>query len=221
MMYRNRKKRRHYTNRKQCLGLLFTVLSVFLLTACSLATEEGNRISGGDTLIGVFVTTEFVDTFNWDTVDARAIMNGELVSANKGRIYGSYDQEKEQFVFEGLEGYSLGSVIIKENHESNHSVNVIVKGDENSYCHGIASDSFDEVNFDYTGEGFSCSGNLYYDWTQIGSDYQIYKDESYKEDYPDAVVNHITDEDGSEAYEVLRNFMSSFSCLLAVSYPRQ
>lgn len=171
------------------LNGLCMILASTQLTACRLAAEEGEIISGEDRLAGIFITTEYVDTFDLDDIDTKALMKGELVREGDGRVCGSFDEEQGEFVFADLQGYSLGSVVLSKEW-----------GDY--YC-GVSSDCFSEVKLNYVNQGYSCFGTLHYDVTQIGSEYQIYRDESYKKDYPDAVVHNIIDEDGSDAYEVL------------------
>lgn len=172
-----------------CLMMAFIAVQ---LSSCSLATEDGDQISGEDTLVGVFVTTEYVDTVDWDTMDVGALVDGKLISSSDGKIPGSFDEENGQFVFEGLEGFSLGSIAIKNQ-----------ENPEDFYQCSIASDCFDMVRQDYMDQVYSCSGSLYYDITRVGSEYRVYQDTSYKKEYPNADVDHIVDEDGSESYEVL------------------
>ena len=164
---------------------------VCLLTACSLAAEDGDSQTGGDRLVGMFLTTEYVDTVDWDRVDISSVTKGGTVYGSEEKIYGTFDQEQGEYIFEGLEGYSLGVMKMKSD-------------DGQSHLATAASDCFTDVKLSMGDRENICSGILYYDQTQIGSDYELYKDESYKEIYEgqDIVVNNVIQEDGSEIYEV-------------------
>ncbi|MGN0293901.1 MAG: hypothetical protein ACI4D3_07860 [Lachnospiraceae bacterium] len=172
------------------LGLLAGLL-VCQLTGCSLAAEDGISENGGDRLVGMFLTTEYVDAVDWDHVDISALMEDGTVSGGEEKIYGTFDQEKGEYVFEGLEGYSLGVINLKDE-------------DGEAYLASVASDCFSDVHLNMGDLENTCSGVLYFDRTQIGSEYVIYEDESWKEIYKgqDIVVNNVIQEDGSEAYEV-------------------
>lgn len=176
---------------KKSIFTAFALLAAWTLTGCSLATEAGNRISGGDRLVGVFVTTEYVDVVDWDHADASALMKGEVSVRDREKICGSFDQEKSEYVFDGLEGYSLGMMYLKSD-------------DGEEYLASAVSDCIGEVNLNMGDMENTCSGVLYFDRTQIGSEYVTYEDESWKEIYKgqDVVVNQVIQEDGSEAYEL-------------------
>ncbi len=179
---------------KKSRSIVFAVLAAFILTACSLATEEGNHISGGDRLVGLFITTEYLDTFDWDKVDAADLLDGTVTGRNDRKIYGSFDREKSEYIFEGLEGYSLGIVYVESEDEDCQA----------DYILGIASRCLTDVNRSMGDKDNTCSGVLCYDQTQIGSEYIIYEDESYKDIYKDKdiVVHNVVQENGSEVYEI-------------------
>lgn len=97
------------------LPLLFCILLVFSGCA-SLAKEE--RVAGNDQLIGIFLRVEtegesLQESFG-EKVDDRSPQNPERLLEKKvenswdDRIFGRIDEETKEFVFEGMEGYSLG-----------------------------------------------------------------------------------------------------------------
>ncbi|MDD7388331.1 MAG: hypothetical protein PUG60_01480 [Lachnospiraceae bacterium] len=165
-----------------------------LLTSCSLAAEDGNLPDGGDRLVGIFLTTEYVDAVDWDSVDFSALMKGKTISGSQEKIYGVFDKEQGEYVFEGLEGYSLGIMRLKEE-----------EGEE--YLASAASGYLTDVNLNMGDTENTCSGVLYYDRTQIGSEYVIYEDESCKDmdNGQDIAVNNAIQEDGSEVWEICEN----------------
>lgn len=78
---------------KRFISLLF--LLVFLLSGCQLAQPESGGYTEPDRLVGVFVTTEYLDLFHmdeWLQDNADSLVNGGTVtitntSAYQGRIY--------------------------------------------------------------------------------------------------------------------------------------
>lgn len=78
---------------KRFISLLF--LLIFLLTGCQLAQPESGGYTEPDRLVGVFVTTEYLDLFHmdeWLQDNADSLVDGGTVtitnsSAYQGRIY--------------------------------------------------------------------------------------------------------------------------------------
>ena len=136
--------------------ILLAGLVTGLLTACSLAAEDGVLENGGDRLVGMFLTTEYVDTVDWDSVDVSAMMDGKTGSGGEKKIYGTFDQEQGEYVFEGLEGYSLGVMKLKDK-------------DGEAYFASVASDCFSDVKLNMSDQENTCSGILYFDQTRIRS----------------------------------------------------
>lgn len=137
--------------------ILLAGLVTGLLTACSLAAEDGVLENGGDRLVGMFLTTEYVDAVDWDYVDIAALMEDGTVSGGEEKIYGTYDEAQGEYVFEGLKGYSLGVMKLKDK-------------DGEVYLATVASDCFSDVKLNMGDEENTCSGILYFDQTQIGSE---------------------------------------------------
>lgn len=137
------------------LGLLSGLL-ICQLTACSLAAEDGTSENGGDRLVGMFLTTEYVNTVDWNSVDVSALMDGGTISGSEEKIYGTFDQEQGEYIFEGLEGYSLGVMKMKSD-------------DGENYLATAASDCFTDVKLNLEDRENICSGVLYFDQTQISS----------------------------------------------------
>lgn len=114
------------------LFALALALSVFLC-GCSLAQEEtlDGRSSTGDMLIGVFITEEHLDLFDFEAYlndNLDKVMNGGLIegdtSAYENRIYAVREGKEEDgvssnyYVFEGLEGYPFFTPTITEGIET-------------------------------------------------------------------------------------------------------
>lgn len=143
-------------------------LLVSLLTSCSLAAEDGISENGGDRLVGMFLTTEYVDTVDWDYVDISALMEDGTVSGGEEKIYGTFDEEQGEYVFEGLEGYSLGVMKLKDK-------------EGEAYLASVASDCFSDMKLNMGDRENTCSGVLYFDQTQIdGKELHLYGNAVYE-----------------------------------------
>lgn len=87
-----------------------------MLTGCSLAKEDAATVAGEDRLIGAFITTEYVDLFDFETYfqdHVSDFVEDEAVQIDgtgyEGRIYATLLKEaegnQEKYVFENLDGY--------------------------------------------------------------------------------------------------------------------
>lgn len=99
---------------RSCVLLLALVL---LLSGCQLAQPDAageNGLVNRDPLIGVYLTPEYLDLFdmegwlndNLDQLGEDMIVEGDT-SAYEGRLYATYDEARERWDFEGLEGHSM------------------------------------------------------------------------------------------------------------------
>lgn len=98
-------------------GILSIIMCVTLLTGCQLAKEEAELQQEKDKLIGVYVTTEYVDTFDFegfmednleDIMKGEEMFVGEEDTANyQNRIYATILEDVEE---NGMNGDSITHV---------------------------------------------------------------------------------------------------------------
>lgn len=110
---------------KRFLALLLAA-AMLLCTGCQLARADSDEAQGQDQLIGVFVTTEYLDLFDFDAYfqdnAEKLVMGGSLTEEDtqpyQGRLYATltsktlYSNDGEateamNYVFEGVEGISF------------------------------------------------------------------------------------------------------------------
>ena len=121
--------------------MLCTMISAALLTGCQLAKEEPTLAQEKDKLIGVYMTTEYVDTFDFERYfednigdimnGGEVVIEGDEQSAYQNRIYAtiveavSVDEvsgEKvthQSYKFKDLEGIGYYSPVCYETEEGN------------------------------------------------------------------------------------------------------
>ncbi len=121
--------------------IICTMISAALLTGCQLAKEEAELQQEKDKLIGVFVTTEYVDTFDMerymednleDIVKGKETVVGAEDNANyQNRIYATILEDVEEngvnggsvthvsYRFDDLEGIGYYSPVCYETEEGN------------------------------------------------------------------------------------------------------
>lgn len=99
----------------------FIIISLAMLVACcgcQLAVEGQNSIENTDTLCGMFVTFEYLDSGEdyLDNVDWNAVMNGDNSSLNSQntKIHAVPKDEKghKEYYFEGVEGLRLFGIFV-------------------------------------------------------------------------------------------------------------
>ena len=116
------------------------VLMIFILAGCRLAKEYAGTDANGDKLIGVFVTTEYLDLFdldgflsgNFNGFQGSGInMNGNATQKYQGRFYAAfvprtYTNEEtgettviHEYAFEGISGISYCAPVVNED-ETGH-----------------------------------------------------------------------------------------------------
>lgn len=94
---------------KRFVSLVLVMASVSILVGCQLAKPEASIRPDTDALIGVYITTEYVDLFNPESI---IIKNGELIfdESNQQRLYASqYDPKTGACVFDGYDGIFFAS----------------------------------------------------------------------------------------------------------------
>lgn len=156
---------------KKRIFVLFSVgILLFSLTSCSLARPEDEAGNGEDKLVGVFITTEYLDLFDFEGYfndHANQLVGGgdvvvEDTAGYQGRIYATletvttYDEdgaayEHKEFVFEGLEGYACFACYIPDG-ESGYQSSTVGEGFGGVNTHYISGDD---------GSGIELEGTLY------------------------------------------------------------
>lgn len=157
---------------KRVFAALLALLTL-LLCGCQLAQEDAAETAGADRLIGVLVTTEYLDLFDMESYlrdNASQLVNGGNVSMDgntsqyQGRLYAvpktetltngdGETTERCTYVFEGIEGYAFFTPTITDGAtgEAYHSIET----DE-----GI-SDSHSSINITDDGESYVLEGTVY------------------------------------------------------------
>ena len=101
---------------KRKFGLMIVLL--LFLSGCQLAQPEATGTGApynGDPLIGVYLTPDYLDLFDfegWFEDNRNRSDGGDIIiegdtSAYEGRLYASYDETRNRWDFEGLEGHSM------------------------------------------------------------------------------------------------------------------
>lgn len=156
--------------KKRIFALFSVGVLLFSLSACSLARPEDEAGNGEDRLVGVFITTEYLDLFDFEGYfndHANQLVGGgdvvvEDTAGYEGRIYATletvttYDEdgaayEHKEFVFEGLEGYACFACYIPDG--------------ENDYIRSVVGEGFGGVDTHFSSEdnssGIELEGTLY------------------------------------------------------------
>ena len=152
-----------------CIILVFFTLGVTdVLQMVNTAKEEDNT---KDRLIGVFITTEFLDLFDADGYfndNAEKIFSGGVISENEskkyqGKLYATLVEEPstsvetgevhmtQKYVFKGVEGFSYFSALYTDDISTYHGSS----GDEAISDGHVAVSATDE------GESISLEGTIY------------------------------------------------------------
>jgi phage protein U len=178
---------------KQLIAVFFAVLGIFSLSACQLASEDATE-SAHDRLIGVFITYEYLDLFDFDsylTDNISGFPGGDISEdANsekyQDRLYATLKEKVlinedtgeetvvEEYVFEGVEGFAYLAVKDGNNgHVNFHSDEAI--SDRNSRLY--SGDDEDKIKLE--GTIYSAPGNdgfitYYINPVYQGSDSSIY-----------------------------------------------
>lgn len=148
---------------------LVVCLCVISLSGCQLAQSDSGEVLGKDRLIGIFVTTEYLDLF-----DMEGYLNNNLPNINGGEIKVDDNQEKyngriyailkedeiidrssgersiiKEYVFEDTFGFTLYAATIKEDGESYISSGSNV-GFADVKTHIKSGDAVDEISLSGT-----------------------------------------------------------------------
>jgi hypothetical protein len=136
--------------RNKAMVFLLCAVLLFVLTGCSLAREDMGTNPARDKLVGVFLTAEYLDLFDFDNYlndNAGNLTGGKIVMGGntqeyQGRIYATIVAKKstsetgeigvkEEYVFEGIEGVAyLYIVIVKPTADGQDSVRSVFTDEE-------------------------------------------------------------------------------------------
>ena len=142
-----------------CILLMILAL---LLSGCQLAKPETQEETGKDMLVGVFMTEEHLDLFDFDAYlqDNLGALSGGTLSPEdtarySGRIWAEGDAATGRYVFKDLEGIFFSSYRVVTNGEY-----------ENAYWSSVAGDGICDVSIGHHSldEGFrlDLSGTVYF-----------------------------------------------------------
>lgn len=178
-----------YTRGIKKLSILLSsaILFTLLTTGCRLANPDMG--SANDTLIGVYVTTEYIDTLDWDNISINSSGSVDVKSKNDGRIYGTLNTEEETVSFPDIEGSALLSLSVEENDENYHNTTI--------------TGHFSDTHTSITDIGCEISGTLYYDISKVSTHHLTASPED-AEDYENTNTMHMsteTQEDGTILYD--------------------
>lgn len=149
------------------------------LTSCQLAVEDAGEIASDDRLAGYFVTTEYLDLFDFDGYlndNINSFSGGELIvdtDAQKyqGRLYGTLTTETltseetgetaviDKYIFEGIEGIPFFAATISVPEEQ-YSYRTFITGDEISGGHTGVHTGDSEDNTTLEGVVYVTSSNI-------------------------------------------------------------
>ena len=126
---------------KRLRVIICTMISVALLTGCQLAKEETSLQQEKDKLIGVFVTTEYVDTFDFERYfednigdimnGGEVVIEGDEQNSYQNRIYATIVEEvstdevsgekitHQSYKFKDLEGMGYYAPLMYQEEVSN------------------------------------------------------------------------------------------------------
>jgi hypothetical protein len=155
---------------KRIRAVLLTLLIVFTLTGCQLAREEGAAEKSQDKLIGVYVSYDYIDLFDFKSYmnDNLKISGGELKIDGEsrkyeGRMYAVRKDEVKitsqgekytntEFVFEEVEGTGMFSPTITD--PLNNDLTYISSGGDEGFTdvenHVISGDNEDGIELQGT-----------------------------------------------------------------------
>ncbi|PKM68643.1 MAG: hypothetical protein CVU95_03310 [Firmicutes bacterium HGW-Firmicutes-2] len=116
-------------HKKIMASLVMIPMILVMLSGCQLAVAEAGNTMEEDKLVGVFVTDDYIDLFDFEAYvseNSNKLMHGgEVVMESKyeGRVYGTINEANpEDVVFESYEGVLFIDASYEENGESYSSV---------------------------------------------------------------------------------------------------
>ncbi|MDO4298867.1 MAG: hypothetical protein Q4C59_10410 [Lachnospiraceae bacterium] len=158
---------------KKATGTVLFLLSAFLcLNGCGrLARGDGGDEQSGDTMIGVYVTTEYVDPMELTgelQLSWQDIRSGKW---GKERLYGTVDWEKETVVFPGISGYALlyGGVA------------------EETYAN-VTDPVFTDIRISVSDHSYSLRGTIRYNGTSVARKIGYLSRDGWKEDFSEEEI---------------------------------
>jgi len=139
--------------------LAMLLAAVLLLSGCQLAKEEAQ--AENSRMIGVFITTECLDLFDWEAYlnDNIGSLRGDTVldpgesAAYEGRIYASAVEKEDhmEYSFEPLEGMGLYAYTVPAS-DSN----------PNPYTATSGGEGISDVHFNSKTDGEELTGTIYH-----------------------------------------------------------
>lgn len=174
---------------KRRTALLFAgILLVSSTTGCQLADTDMR--SSNDTLIGIYVTKEFIDpAIGEDDYYTSSFGSVTKKEADGDRVYGNLDKENETISFPDINGFALLCFQQEEN--------------GNTYFRTI-NESFSDTDISIINESREISGTLYYDSSKIANHYYAESTEELLEEFEDFDASRVTteeQEDGTILYD--------------------
>ena len=143
---------------------MLAAVCLALFSGCQLAREDAEAC--GDRLVGVYVTTEYIDLFDMESYlnDNLRVVGGEIkiegdTRAHEGRLYAACIEEEgdspDTYTFEGLEGSAFYS-LFSQDEES-----------QEGYHHSVVSGGISDAHSHYTvtdeGEQIELSASIYFE----------------------------------------------------------
>jgi len=168
---------------KQFFAALLAGAALLALPGCSLARTDADASAGEDRLIGVLVTTEYLDLFDFEEYysdhESRFVDGGTVMVENsdtyQGRIYATLTTEnltneetgeqvtRQAYVFEGIDGIGYFAPTM----EDEEGIYTRSNGDE-----GI-SDAHMDVSFTDEGQSLSLEGTVYVEPGKGNTEYYV------------------------------------------------
>jgi hypothetical protein len=133
--------------KKKLAFVLAGLLCLSSTTGCQLAKESMS--SSEDTLIGVYVTTDYIDTYDWDNFSISSSGSVSVKQRDDGKVYGTLDSENDTISFPNIDGFAF--------------LNLSKVKDGETYQASIATEHFCETYSDISDNGNEISTSLYYD----------------------------------------------------------
>lgn len=149
--------------KRKMVTFLLGAACLGLFSGCQLAKSDTEAT--GDRLVGVYVTTEYIDLFDMESYlnDNLRIVGGDIAiegdaDAYQGRIYANFVEEEgrpDSYEFEGLEGSAFYSLYSQDGEN--------VEG----YYHTVVSGGISEPKAHYTvtdeGERIELDADIYFE----------------------------------------------------------
>lgn len=174
---------------KRRTALLFAgILLVSSTTGCQLA--DADMRSSNDTLIGVYVTREFIDpAVGEDDYYTSSFGSVTEKGTDANRVYGNLDKENDTISFPGINGFAL--LCVQQEEEGNAYFKTI-------------NECFSDTSTSIINDSCEVSGTLYYDSSKVANHYYAESTEELLEEFEDFDASRVTteeQEDGTILYD--------------------